>query len=327
MAKPIAVSGIKPTGDLHIGNYLGMMKNAVALQNSNKYNCFYFIADYHALTQRVSREDRMRETLDIAAYLLAVGINPKKSTLFIQSHVAGHTDLTWIFNCLTSMGELQRMVEYKEKLAEGHTPNVGLFDYPVLMAADILIYKAEAVPVGDDQRQHLELARETARRFNANFGKTFKEPRALTTQTPRVMSLDNPEKKMSKSVPSGCVFLQDSSETIAKKIMSATTDSLTGIKYEPESRPGISNLVLIYSEFSGQPISEIEKRYENIGYADFKRDLARVIVKELHPIQKEYKAIIKKKAALLKALKNGAARAEKVTAKTMAEVRKKVGLI
>ena len=183
MKKPIVVSGIKPTGILHIGNYLGMLKNAVALQESNKYECFYFVADYHALTQRYDPKEKAKEIFDIAVDILAAGIDPKKSTIFLQSHIPEHANLAWIFNTITSMGMLERMVEYKEKLSEGHVPNVGLFDYPVLMAADILIYKGEYVPIGDDQRQHLELARDIVRTFNGRFGKTFKEPQRIYPNT------------------------------------------------------------------------------------------------------------------------------------------------
>src|SRR3989338_3539919 len=235
MSKPIIVSGIKPTGDLHIGNYLGMLRQAVDLQNSGKYSCFYMIVDLHAMTQKFTREEMHSRTFDLAVDLLSAGLDPKKSMLFKQSDVAEHANLAWIFNCLLPMGELQRMVEYKEKVAEGHVPNVGLFDYPVLMAADILLYNAQVIPVGDDQRQHVELARTIVRSFNSKFGETFEEPKAVTTKTPRVMSLSDPLKKMSKSMPAGCVFMQDVPAVIRKKIMAAVTDSERKVAYDPES--------------------------------------------------------------------------------------------
>ncbi|MBI2013104.1 MAG: tryptophan--tRNA ligase, partial [Candidatus Colwellbacteria bacterium] len=209
MAK-IVLSGIQPSGTLHLGNYLGFLRQAVALQDNPNYRRFYAIVDLHSLTGRYSPREKTKEIYELAVDLLAGGIDPKKSTLFIQSHVPEHTELSWIFNTITSMGQLERMVEYKEKVAQGLTPNVGLFDYPVLMAADILIYKAELVPVGEDQLQHLELARDTARSFNRRFGRTFPEPKAILTKVPRVMSLNSPKQKMSKSLPAGCLFLTDS---------------------------------------------------------------------------------------------------------------------
>ncbi len=329
--KPIIISGIKPTGDLHLGNYLGMLRQAVDIQNSGKYSCLYFIADYHAMTQRFTASDMQTRVFDLAVDLLAAGIDPKKSILFKQSDVLEHANLAWIFNCLLSMGELQRMVEYKEKVSEGHVPNVGLFDYPALMAADILIYKGEFVPAGEDQRQHIELARTVARTFNSQFGKdgseTFPEVKIHTTKTPRVMSLSDPLKKMSKSQPQGCVFIHDSAEVIKKKVMSAVTDSMTDISYDAVNRPGLSNLIMLYSEFSGLPIEKIVANSKGKKYSEFKGELAEVIIKTLKPIQEKRAKLLKNKKAIYKILADGAKRAQKLASKTMEEVREKTGLL
>jgi len=327
MNKLTIVSGIKPTGQAHIGNYLGMMKLVVELQNSGKYDCFYFIADYHAMTQKSTAKERTEDVINIAADLLAAGVQPEKATLFVQSQVPGHTDLTWIFNTLTSMGELERMVEYKEKVSEGQTPNAGLFDYPVLMAADILIYKAKFVPVGDDQRQHLELTRTIARSFNSAYGKTFDEPQPLLAKAPRVMSVNDVTKKMSKSIPSGCIYLSDSPEIIKKKIMSAQTDSLSEVGYDPENRPGVANLLRIYAEFTGTTPEKAADEFRGKKYVEFKRAVSDAIITELAPFQRRREAIIKDKKGLMRILKDGTERAGRVAAKTMEEVRGKVGLI
>jgi len=265
MAKPVLISGIQPTGSLHIGNYLGALKNFVELQGSGAYECYFFIADYHSLTEPftpglrsrsdsfggVGKEEKERQVLDLAATFLAAGLGPKKSTLFIQSSVPASTELAWILSALTPFGELRRMTQFKEKGGEKESANVGLFTYPVLMAADILLYDAKVVPVGEDQLQHLELARTLARKFKAKFGKVFIEPKALMTDVPRLMSLKDPKKKMSKSDPAGCLFLDDAPEAIRKKVMGAVTDSGGAVAYDQKQRPGISNLVLIYAAIGG----------------------------------------------------------------------------
>ncbi len=325
--KPVIVSGLKPSGELHIGNYLGMLKQAVELQNSNKYRCFYFIADYHALTQRYDPKEKAEEIYKMAVDALAMGLDLKKSLIFIQSHVPEHANLTWIFNTITPVGKLQGMIEYKEKLSEGQVPNAGLLDYPVLMAADILLYKAEFVPVGEDQRQHIELTREIARTFNDRFGKTFKEPKAVHTKSLRIMSLDNPLKKMSKSIPAGCLYLADSPKTIREKVKRAVTDSSTTIEYDPEKRPAISNLVLIYSEFSTLSPSEVVTRFKNVGYGKFKDDLAELIIKTLKPFQQRRGKLIKNKRLVMRILVESEKRATLIAKQTMKEVTKKVGLI
>ncbi len=327
MAKPIIVSGLKPSGELHIGNYLGMLKQAVELQESRKYNCFYFVADYHALTLKYKPKEKREEIYKIAVDALAVGLDPKKSILFIQSHIPEHANLAWIFNTITPVGRLQGMIEYKEKISEGQMPNVGLLDYPVLMAADILLYKAEMVPVGEDQLQHLEIVRDIARIFNHRFGQTFKEPKALLTKAPRIMSLDNPNKKMSKTLPQGCLYLSDLPKSIRDKINAAVTDSGREINYEPENRPAISNLVLIYSEFSGVSIPEVVKKFKGVNYSEFKKDLTEVIIKKLQPIQERRLKLIKNEDQVINILIKGAKKAQDLARATMEEVKKKVGLI
>jgi len=326
MAKKIVVTGFQPSGTLHIGNYLGMFKNAVELQEK-AYERFYFIADYHSLTIKYDPKQKEREIFELAVDALALGIDPKKSTLFIQSHIPAHANLAWIFNTLTSVGELERMVEYKEKVGQGQVPNAGLFTYPTLMAADILLYDADAVPVGNDQRQHLEITRRIARTFNKRFGKTFKEPETLYTKTPRVMSLSDPTKKMSKSVPKGCLFLSDSPATIRKKIMSAQTDSQKSIGFDPKNRPGVSNLVSIYSAFSGKEEDVIVKKYKGKGYAEFKKDLADILVESLSEFQKKRAALLKDKHKIMKILEEGDKKANSIAEKKLEEAKKKAGLI
>lgn len=325
--KPIIVSGIKPSGELHIGNYLGVLKKAVELQNSGKYTPYYFIADYHSLTQRYNSKEKAAEIFKIAVDVLAMGLDPKKSVIFVQSHVSEHTNLAWIFNTITPVGKLQNMIEYKEKLSEGQIPNVGLMDYPVLMAADILLYKASYVPVGEDQRQHLELTREIVRTFNDRFGKTFKEPKVVTTKGTRIMSLANPTKKMSKSIPNGCIYLADSPAIIREKIKRAVTDSFSTIEFDPEKRPAISNLILIYSEFSGLSTALVVKKFKDKNYAEFKNSLSLVVIEKLATFQTRRNKLLKNKKSVMSILVGGAKKAGKVASKTMKEVKKKAGLI
>ena len=323
MPKPILISGIQPTGRLHLGNYLGALKNFVALQNSGKYDCYLFIADYHSLTADFDPKKKTEEVSAVANAYLAAGIDPKKSTIFIQSQVPKSTELAWIFNALTPLGEVERMTQYKEKREQKLGTDVGLLTYPLLMAADILLYDAKFVPVGEDQLQHLELTREIARRFNNRFGKTFVEPRALLTKIPRVMSLDNPEKKMSKSQPEGCLFLDDSPKEIETKIKRAVTDSSSEIKFDPENKAGISNLLEIYSALSGQTIPKLEKKYAGKGYGQFKTDLAQVVTESLKPFRE-----LKAKSSQLKAvLDAGSKKAKTLAAAKMKVVKKRLGLL
>ena len=304
-----------------------MLKQAAELQNSGKYDCFYFIADYHSLTVKYKPEEKKREILNMAVDALAAGIDSEKSTFFLQSAVPEHANLAWIFNTITSVGELERMVEYKEKISGGETPNVGLFDYPVLMAADILLYKGEFVPAGEDQLQHLELTRTIVRTFNKRFGKIFKEPRGILAKIPRVMSLDDPTKKMSKTLPKGCLYLSDSPQIIRRKIQSAVTDSYKNIVYDFEKRPAISNLILIYSEFSGIPIPDAVEKFKSANYADFKKDLAEVVIKALKPIQEKRNKIATNEDKVFEILSKGAKKAEVVARQTMDQVKEKVGLL
>ena len=326
MPKKIVVTGFQPSGSLHIGNYLGAFKQAIELQKK-PYKRFYFIADYHSLTQRYDAKQKAKDIFNLAVDALALGIDPKKSTVFIQSQINEHANLAWILNTITPIGELERMVEYKEKISQGQTPNAGLFDYPALMAADILIYDADFVPVGDDQRQHLELTRTLARTFNSRFGKTLKEPVALYNATPRVMSLNNPTQKMSKSLPSGCLFLSDSHQEIKKKIMSATTDSHKEIGYDPKKRPAVSNLVGIYAGFSGMTTDAVVKKFKNTGYATFKIELATLISNSLAPFRKKRASLMKNKKFIMRVLSDGAKVASPVAKRKLAQIKRRVGLI
>lgn len=332
--KPILISGIQPTGKLHIGNYLGALKNFVNLQNSGKYECYFFIADLHALTENPEAKDLNVSIVNLAADFLAAGLDPKKSTIFVQSQSSVLTELFWVLSALTPFGESSRMTQFKEKsITQKQNVNTGLFVYPILMAADILLYDAEFVPVGEDQLQHLELARTLARKFNKKFGKTFKEPQPILTETPRVMSLDDPMKKMSKSRPEGCLFLDDSPAEIKEKIKKAVTDSGREIKYDLKKKPAISNLLLIYSAISGIFIKEIEKKYKNKGYGEFKINLAELIIEYLAPFQRRKQFLLKSHfnrlsdVQKLKTILNiGAKKAGAVASHKIKEVKKKIGL-
>lgn len=323
--KPILVSGIQPSGKLHIGNYLGALANFVKLQNSGKYECLFFIADLHSMTEEYVPKEKPKQILDLAADFLAAGIDPKKSTIFLQSQVPAHSELAWFLNTLTPMGELRRMTQFKEKSETGaESANVGLFSYPVLMAADILLYDAKVVPVGDDQDQHLELARTLVRKFNNRFGKTFVEPNPLHTDVMRMMSLDDPTKKMSKSRPAGCLFLDDSSADTRKKVMSATTDSGKEIRAEVPGKEGIGNLLMLYAAVSGRTMSALEKQYAGKGYGEFKRDLAEAVVRFLEPFQTRKRKVTT--AAVKAALAAGGRKANTRAEKKLAEVKKRIGL-
>jgi tryptophanyl-tRNA synthetase len=325
--KPILISGVQSTGGLHAGNYLGALQNFVALQNSGKYQCFFFVADYHSLNEDFNPKEKPKQILEVVLSFLAAGINPKESVVFVQSAVPMHAELTVILNNFAPFGELKRMAQFKDKSeAAPQNVNVGLFDYPVLMAADVLLYDATVVPVGEDQLQHLELARTLARKFNARFGKTFIEPKPLLTLTPRLMGLDDPNKKMSKSHPAGCLFLDDSPKVIKEKIMRATTDSGKKIKYDEKNKPGISNLLLIYSALSNKPVKTIEKMYKNKGYAEFKKDLAEVVIRVLMPFQKRKKLLKTNKQKLKTIIAAGNKKAEIVANKKIIEIKKKIGL-
>ena len=324
--KPILVSGIQPTGRLHIGNYLGMLKNAAELQDSGKYDCYYFIADLHSLTEDFEPKEKSAQILELTADCLAAGLDPKKSVIFQQSQIPAHTELSWILNTITPIGELQRMTQFKEKSeSQRQNENAGLFDYPVLMAADILLYDAKFVPVGEDQLQHLELARTLARKFNNRFGKTFVEPQPILTRTPRVMSLSDPTKKMSKSRPEGCLFIDDPPEEIKRKITRATTDSGSEIKHAP-NKAGVSNLLEIYSALSGEAIPKLEKKFAGKNYSAFKADLSNLIANYLADFRKKKKSLLTKSQALTTTLKSGSEKASAVAEKKITEVKRKVGI-
>jgi len=343
--KPVLVSGVQPTGKLHIGNYLGALKNFIDLQNSGKYQCYFFIADLHALTENPEARDLSKNIYNLAADFLATGLNPEKSVIFQQSQIKPLQELKWILSALTPVSELLRMRAFKEKVLQALKPserkkitkkkfekvieesNFGLAEYPVLMAADILIYGTKFVPVGDDQLQHLELTRTLARKFNNKFGKTFIEPRVLLTRTPRVMSLINPEKKMSKSQPESCLFIEDSPEEIKNKIKKATTDSGSEIKHDRKNKPAISNLLEIYSALSGDAIQKLEKKFSGKNYSTFKNDLTDVIIDYFADFRKKKPVLMKNQLKLSSVLATGSQKAAKVADKKIIEVKKKVGLI
>lgn len=327
MEKQILLSGIRPSGLLHIGNYLGALKQWVDLQN--RYRLFAMIADLHAITTPFDPKELSVATLATAVFYLASGIDPQKSVIFVQSQVPAHTQLGWILNTITPIGELERMTQFKEKKEEAGTL-AGLLNYPVLQAADVLLYQTDVVPIGEDQLQHIEFTRTLARKFNNRFGKTFKEPRAIVQkETERIMGLDDPSKKMSKSAasPNNYIGLLDSPEEICRKIKIAVTDSEKEVRYDEKNKPAISNLMAIYGAFSGLSISGIEKKYKSKGYAEFKNNLAGVLVDKLAPIQKKYQELIKDKKNVLKILQDGAKKAGAVASKTLSKVKTKAGFL
>ncbi len=327
------LSGIQPTGELHIGNYLGAIKQWVELQNAKsidpKTGCIFMVVDLHSLTVAYDPGQMQKRILDIVLDYLAAGIDPKQNTIFVQSQIKEHAELAWLLQTITPMGELERMTQYKDKSKENKDNiNAGLFAYPVLMAADILLYKTTIVPVGDDQAQHVELTREIARKFNGRFGQTFPEPKAQLQKTgARIMSLTDPLQKMSKSIPQGCIFLNDSEEKIREKIKTAVTDSGKEIKFDETNKPAISNLLTIYHLFSEKSIKEIEKEYEGKGYGDFKSGLADVVVEKLKEFQEKRKQFEKNPELVKKILAQGAKKAQKIAEETMKEVKTKMGLI
>lgn len=326
--KPILVSGLQPTGRLHIGNYLGALKNMVALQDSGKYDCYFFIVDLHSLTEEFDPKQKSKQLLEIAADFVAAGLDPKTSAIFLQSQVPAHTELAWVFNAITPLGEMYRMTQFKDKSeSQRHNVNTGLLTYPLLMAADILLYDAKRVPVGDDQVQHLELTRTIARKFNARFGKTFVEPQPILTKTSRVMSLANPDRKMSKSAPEGCIFMSDSPEDIRKKVMRAQTDSGSDVTYDVSKKPAISNLLEIYSGITGVSIPKIEKEFAGKRYSDFKESLAREIVEHFADFRAKRKQLIADKSTIATILSDGAKKASLRANTKMVVVKKKLGLV
>lgn len=326
--KKVIFSGIQPSGDLTIGNYLGALKNWVKLQN--EYDCYFCIVDLHAITVRQKTADLRRRSLELLSIYIAAGISPEKNTLFIQSHVPAHTELAWILTCNTYMGELSRMTQYKDKSQKyGNSIGAGLFNYPSLMAADILLYNADLVPVGKDQTQHLELTRDLANRFNSAYSDTFKIPEGyIAKEGAKIMDLQEPTKKMSKSSdnPNSFILIMDPPDVIRKKISRAVTDSLGVINYSDE-QPGVKNLLNIISAIKGIAPEELVKNYKDKGYADLKKDAADAIVDELTPIQEKVKELMKDKKYLESIYKEGAQKASYAAAKTLRKVQKKVGMI
>ncbi|OHA01508.1 MAG: tryptophan--tRNA ligase [Candidatus Sungbacteria bacterium RIFCSPHIGHO2_02_FULL_49_12] len=319
-------SGIQPTGNLHIGNYLGAIKQWVALQNEN--DAIYCVVDEHAITVPQEPDDLRRRTLEATMTLLAAGIDPEKVILFVQSHIPAHTELGWILNTITPLGELERMTQYKDKKSK--SAYAGLFNYPVLMAADILLYQTDAVPVGEDQVQHIELARSLAERFNNRFGETFTVPKPqLKKETARIMSLAEPDKKMSKSDESdkSRINLNDSPDVIRQKIKSAVTDSGSDIQYDPAKKPAISNLINIYSAFVDLPVDEISAIHKSASYADFKAKLAEEIIRMLAPFQEKFALLQKDPSGTVLILKSGAEKAADIANKTLARVKERIGFL
>lgn len=331
MEKKIVFSGIQPSGEPTIGNYIGAIRNWVDIQNDKDYDCIYCVVDMHAITVPQVPKDLRKHTLEVLSLLMAAGIDPEKSTLFIQSHVAAHSELNWVLNTMTYMGQLNRMTQFKEKSnrMEDGSINSGLFTYPVLMAADILLYETDFVPVGEDQKQHLELSRDVAERFNNRYSDTFKVPEPLIKeQGARIMSLQNPESKMSKSDDNkdSFILLLDDPDSIRRKIKRAVTDSIGVVAYNDDQK-GMKNLLNIYSAFTNEDVDTIVARYDGKGYGIFKEELAEVLVEGLRPIQERYIDLINNKDYLEKIYKEGAQKAEHKAMKTLRKVYKKVGFI
>ncbi|MBQ7895311.1 MAG: tryptophan--tRNA ligase [Oscillospiraceae bacterium] len=328
-AKKRMLSGIQPSGDLHLGNYLGAIKNWSS--RAEQYECFYFMADMHTITVRQTPADLRRRTLAQLAQYIACGLDPEKNTLFVQSHVHQHAELGWVLNCYTMFGELSRMTQFKDKSAKNaENINGGLFTYPALMAADILLYQADFVPVGHDQKQHCELTRDIAMRFNNIYGETFKVPEPYIPKVgARIMSLGTPTSKMSKSDPQGCVFIMDKPDEIARKFKRAVTDSDSEncVRFDPENKPGVANLMSIYSSVTGKSFEEIEKEFAGQGYGVFKPAVGDAVIETLRPIREESERLLADKAYLQKIYTEGAQKASYLARKTLRKVYKRVGFV
>ena len=329
VTKKVMLSGIQPSGDLHLGNYLGAIKNWV--ERTDEFDNYYFMADMHTITVRQVPADLRRRTLTQLAQYIACGLDPEKNTLFIQSHVPAHAELGWVLNCYTMFGELSRMTQFKDKSAK-HPDNVngGLFTYPALMAADILIYNADLVPVGQDQTQHLELARNVAQRFNNAYSPTFNLPEGyVTKEGAKIMSLADPTRKMSKSDTNANAFilLTDDRDAITRNFKRAVTDSDGVVRYDPAAKPGVSNLMVIYQVFTGKSFEEIEREFDGQGYGVFKEAVGAAVADGLAPIQGEYERILADKAYVDGVLKEGAAAASRIADRMIQKVYRKVGLL
>lgn len=324
--KQIVLSAIQPTGTPTLGNYLGALKNWKHM--ADDYECFYAVADLHSITVRPEPALLRRRTLEMYALLLAIGLDPEKNTVFVQSHVNAHAQLAWVLNCYTQFGEAARMTQFKDK-SEKHPENVnvGLFSYPTLMAADILLYQADFVPVGADQKQHLEITRDIAERFNGIYGQTFKVPEPFIGKTgANIMSLQEPTKKMSKSDTNAKAFISmlDDADTIVRKVKSAVTDSEARVYYG-EGKDGVNNLMGIYSCCTGKDFAEIEQEFAGKGYGDFKAAVAEAVVEELRPVKAEFDRLIADKAYLTACMEDGAKKASYFANKTLRKAMKKVG--
>lgn len=321
------LSGIQPTGVPHLGNYLGAMKQFVSLQE--QMNCYFCIVNLHAITISQDSERLKQHTLDLAAMYLAVGLNPKKVTLFVQSQVPAHSEAAWMLQCVARIGEVSRMIQYKEKGKGSDSAVVGLLTYPILQAADILLYQPDYVPVGEDQKQHLELTKVIAERFNRDHASVFTIPKMLVNKVgARVMGLDNPERKMSKSAESeyNYITLLDDPKVIEKKMKRAVTDSENEVRFDSVTKPGVSNLLEIFSALSETPVSDLEKNYYGLGYGQFKKDLIELTIGHLQPIQKRYYEI-RKSQEVIDVLEDGANRASVVVDKTLRAMKDAMGLL
>lgn len=322
-------SGLKPSGDMTIGNYIGAMRHWP--KDQGKARTIFFVPNSHAITVRQDPTDLKKRTLDLVAWLLTVGIDPKQSIILVQSMVPAHAELCWILDNYVTMGELSRMTEYKDKAKklgpEGQV--VGLFTYPVLMAADILLYDTDEVPVGEDQNQHIELARDIANRFNKLYGDTFVLPKAVNPKSgARIMGLDDPTKKMSKSDhPDSFIMLAEPADSILKKFKRAVTDSGSEVKYDKANKPAVSNLLEIYAGFSDKSIEDIEKMYDGKGYGDFKQDLGELVAEKLGELQAKFEVIRGDESKLIQTIEAGNAKAAEIANKKLAEVKEKVGLL
>ncbi len=327
--RPVVLSGIQPSGQLTLGNYIGALKNWVALQET--HDCLFTLVDLHAITVRQDPAELRLRCLEFASLYIACGIDPEQSAVFIQSHVPQHAQLSWILNCYTQVGELKRMTQFKDK-SRKNTDNVnaGLFDYPVLMAADILVYQTDLVPVGEDQKQHLELTRDVAIRFNNLYGPVLKVPEPYIPKLgARIMSLQDPRAKMSKSDANSNAYISllDHPDLVAKKIKRAVTDSGTEIIHAPDTRPGISNLMVIYSAVAGKPLKQIETEYQGKGYGQFKNDLAEAAVEFIRPVQARYAELMRDTGELAQILRRGAERARARAEQTLKRVHDVLGFV
>jgi len=325
--RKVLYSAAQPSGNLTIGNYLGAVKNWVELQEG--YDCVFAMANMHAITVRQEPATLRAKTLELLALYIACGIDPERSILYVQSNVPCHAELAWVLNTFTYVGEMERMTQFKSKsLAHADNINMGLMDYPVLMAADILLYQADIVPVGVDQKQHLEITRDIATRFNGIYGDTFVVPEAYILKSgAKINSLQEPDKKMSKSDPNvnASVYLADDRDTIIRKFRRAVTDSDSSVRYDEVNKPGVSNLLTIYSKFSGKSIEDAEREFEGKGYGDFKAAVGEVVADKLEPIQAEQKRLLSDKKYLNSVLSLGAERAFKIARKTLSKVYRKIG--